>query len=409
MRVINQLVMQPTSFCNIDCRYCYLPDRSRRTVMSDATLEATFREVLGSPLADPRLLIVWSLGEPLSAPMSFYQKAFALAEKIKRNGTTVNHHFQTNGTLLNEEWCNFIQENRVGIAVSIDGPRELHNESRRTRGGGGTFDQAMRGIRLLQEHHIDFGIISVVSARTLDQPDLLFDFYEENGFARVGLNVEEIDGANKHSSLECMDAERRFRQFMRQILLRFRSSSTVNYLREYRPDTVAVLRDASAKRAAIDPQRPGIVSVSVDGDFTLLGPELLGARDARGDEFILGNFRRDSLASVLESEKFLRQSSEVDEGIAACKSSCRYFAVCGGGPPSNKFFENGSFASTETFYCRLMCQAIADVTLETISERESGWTRCNDDERVSEDGSEPQLNRQKGELSCGPIRSQRGN
>jgi len=369
MRSIDQLVMQPTSFCNIDCRYCYLPDRSRRIVMSDATLEATFREVLGSPLAGQRLLIVWSLGEPLSAPITFYQKAFALAEEAKQTSTTVLHHFQTNGTLINDEWCQFIEEHRVGIAVSIDGPRELHNESRRTRGGGGTFDQAMCGIRLLQEHHIDFGVISVVNARTLDQPDLLFDFYEENGFTRVGLNVEEIDGANKTSSLGCPGVEQRFRQFIRQVFQRFRASDTVKYLREYRPDAVTALLDASAKPTASDPQRPGIVSVSVDGDFTLLGPELLGIKDAQGDELSLGDFRRDSLASVLQSEKFLRQSSEVDEGVAACKRSCRYFAVCGGGPPSNKFFENGSFASTETLYCRLMCQATADVTLETTSEK----------------------------------------
>jgi uncharacterized protein len=368
MFIIDQLVLQPTSFCNINCRYCYLPDRSRPTLMSEATLEATFREVLNSTFVRPRLLIVWSLGEPLSAPIGFYQRAFALAELAKRADVMLMHHFQTNGTLLSDEWCEFIKGNRVGIAVSIDGPRALHNESRRTRGGGGTFDQAMRGVRLLQEHEIDFGVISVVTSRTLDQPDLLFDFYEEYGLTRVGLNVEEIDGANQASSLSCVDVERRYRQFLRRIFDRFRASSTVKYLREYRPSAVGALVDLAAKPRTADPRRPGIVSVSVGGDFTLLGPELLGIKDADGTEFSVGNFLRDSLTSALRSEEYRRQSSQVEEGVAACKRSCRYFPVCGGGPPSNKYFENGTFASTETLYCRLSCKASTDITLEVIAD-----------------------------------------
>jgi uncharacterized protein len=369
MHVIDQLVMQPTSFCNIDCRYCYLPNRSLRAVMSEKTLEAVFREVLGSPLAGPRVLIVWSLGEPLSVPIGFYSRAFALAMELKRPNTAVAHHFQTNGTLLNDEWCRLILENHVGIAVSLDGPRDLHNENRRTRGSAGTFDQAMRGIQLLQEHGIDFGVISVVSARTLDQPDLLFDFYEENGFARVGLNVEEIDGANKLSSLLCPDVEQRYRQFLRRIFQRYRTSTVVRYLREYRPDTVGALNRSLGESEPDDQRRPGIVSVNVVGEFTFFGPELLGIKDIRYGDFNLGNFLRNSVESALLTERYRSQSSAVEEGVAACKRSCRYFPVCGGGPPSNKYFENGTFASTETFYCRLACQATADVTQEMIADR----------------------------------------
>jgi uncharacterized protein len=365
MNDIAQLVLQPTSFCNIDCRYCYLPQRSRIAIMSEATLEATFRQILGSAHAGSRLLVVWSLGEPLSVPISFYEVAFAIAEKYRAPGTAVGHHFQTNGTLLNDEWCRFIKENGVAIGVSIDGPRELHDANRKTRGGRGTFDQTMRGIGLLQRHEIDFGVISVVGADALDQPDLLFDFYEANGFRRVGLNVEEIDGVNTASSLNRDGVEKRFRQFMRQMFLRLLGSKNVTYLREYRPSDAATLAEPFA-----DPnteQRPGIVSVDVDGNFTLLGPELLGAVDADGEPVAVGNFNSDSFSLVLQSMKFRQQMSEVEAGVDACRRSCRYFSICGGGPPSNKFFETGTFASTETLYCRLMCQATADVTVEIVS------------------------------------------
>lgn len=334
--------------------------------MSESILEATFSQVLRSPFTAPRVLVVWSLGEPLSAPIAFYQKAFELANAMKNSDTIVTHHFQTNGTLLTDAWCEFIKSNQVAIGVSIDGPRELHDESRQTRSGRGTFDSTMRGIRLLQDHGIDFGVISVIRARTLDQPDILFDFYEENGFSTVGLNVEEIDGANKTSSLDCADVEVRFRHFIRRILMRFRESTTVKYLREYRPDTAAILANASTTPSSMETKKPCIVSVDVQGNFTLLGPELLGMKDNAGNEFTLGNFMFDSLTSIQTTERFQQQYMEVEAGVAACRSSCHYFPVCGGGPPSNKFFENGSFISTETLYCRLMCQAIADVTVDLM-------------------------------------------
>ena len=339
-------------------------------MMLDATLDATFREVLSSPLAGAEILVVWSLGEPLAAPISFYEKALALAEQNKRAETKVRHHFQTNGTLLTDEWCRFIRDKRIGIALSIDGPRELHNESRRTRAGGGTFDLTMRGAKLLQAHQIDFGVISVVGAATLAQPDLLFDFYEENHFQRVGLNVEEIDGINLSSSLEQVGVEERFRLFIRQMFVRFRRSEVVTYLREYRPETVARLLEAEAASSGeLSAARPGIVSVDVDGNFTLLGPELLGLRDAAGEDFALGNLTRDGLVSVEQTDRFRKQLAEVEAGVAACRNTCRYFSICGGGPPSNKFFETGTFSSTETLYCRLVCKATADVTLDIIHEQ----------------------------------------
>jgi uncharacterized protein len=303
----------------------------------------------------------------LSVPISFYKTAFAIAEKNKLPCTSVTHHFQTNGTLLTEEWCEFIKANGVAIAVSIDGPRELHDIARRTRAGGGTFDRTMAGIRLLRQFEIDFGVISVVGAQALDAPDVLFDFYERQGFRRVGLNVEEIDGVNTISSLNFPGVEKRFRRFMRQMFLRFRNSETVAYLREYRPQDATLCLDAEARPFAPVEPRPGIVSVDVDGNYTFLGPELLGSKDPNGNSLAVGNILHDSLAAVQQTDKFQQQMAEVEAGVKACQQTCRYFAICGGGPASNKFFETGSFASTETLYCRLMCQAIADVTVEVVS------------------------------------------
>src|SRR5262249_1128238 len=100
-----------------------------------------------------------------------------------------------------------------------------------------------------------------------------------------------------------------------------------------------------------------IVNVSYDGHFSTYSPELLGLSSPRHGPFALGPVAADSLESVLALPRFLALDAEIARGVEMCRQQCRYFGFCGGGPPGNKFFENGTFASTETLFCRLHKQA----------------------------------------------------
>src|SRR5213078_810591 len=93
---------------------------------------------------------------------------------------------------------------------------------------------------------------------------------------------------------------------------------------------------------------------------------LLGLSSPRHGPFVLGNVATDSLESVLASPRFLALDEEIGRGLEMCREECRYFGLCGGGPPGNKFFENGSFASTETLFCRLHKKACLDVTADWL-------------------------------------------
>ena len=107
---IQLLVVQPTPFCNIDCRYCYLPDRTNKAVVADETLATC------SPRSSPRagcgdgLSVVWHAGEPMVLPIDFYRRAFRLIDGLKPPDLTVTHSFQTNGTLIDDAWCEFFAE-----------------------------------------------------------------------------------------------------------------------------------------------------------------------------------------------------------------------------------------------------------------------------------------------------------
>jgi uncharacterized protein len=126
------LVLQPTPFCNLDCRYCYLPDRANRARMTMATLAAAVEQVVEAGLFGEELSIVWHAGEPMVVPRAWYAEAIARVRDIVPSSTRVEHNFQTNATLVDRAWCDFIAAHGIRVGVSVDGPAFLHDAARHT-------------------------------------------------------------------------------------------------------------------------------------------------------------------------------------------------------------------------------------------------------------------------------------
>jgi uncharacterized protein len=146
--------------------------------MSDDLLELYIRQLIESHQVD-EVSIAWQGGEPTIMGLDFYRRAMALAEKHRRPGMTFLHTMQTNGTLLNDEWCEFFKEHNFLIGISIDGPRELHDVYRVDKGGAPTFDKVMRGIRLLQKHQVAFNILTTVNSVNGDHPLEVYRFIRD--------------------------------------------------------------------------------------------------------------------------------------------------------------------------------------------------------------------------------------
>ena len=180
------LVLQPTPFCNINCSYCYLPDRQSTKKMSAETLRQVLDWVFSSGLAREPFSLLWHAGEPLVMTVEFYEEAVALLGQANRGGLTVYQSFQTNATLIDARWCDFFLRHDVRVGVSVDGPDFLHERHRSTRQGRGTLRRVLEGIDLLNARAIPFHVITVLTADSLDYPDELFDFYTAHGIRRVG-------------------------------------------------------------------------------------------------------------------------------------------------------------------------------------------------------------------------------
>jgi uncharacterized protein len=362
------LVLQPTPFCNINCSYCYLPDRQSTRRMSRETLEQTFRWVFGSGLVRAPFTLLWHAGEPLVLPVAFYEAAAEVLQRHNVDNVPILQSFQTNATLIDSDWCEFLRRPDTDVGVSVDGPEFLHDRCRRTRQGRGTLDRVLRGIQLLHEKGVAFHVITVLTADSLDYPDELFDFYRANGIDSVGFNVEEIEGPNVTSSLQRSGTPERFRRFFKRFLELALRADPPMLVREFEVSASTFMKERRCQPGSrIQENKPwAIVNVDCDGKFSTYSPELLGIPSIAHGGFILGNVATDPFEEVIASPHLRRLDDEIARGVEMCRQSCTYFAFCGGGPPANKFFENGTFASTETLFCRLHKKVCVDVTLDLL-------------------------------------------
>ena len=373
MPAIDLLVVQPTPFCNIDCKYCYLPDRNSKAVVAPETLRNLFSQVFTSGWARGGLSVVWHAGEPMVLPIAFYRDAFAMVESLRPRDRPVVHSFQTNGTLIDEAWCAFFAEAKVNLGVSIDGPRHLHDRNRVTRSGRGTFDRTIAGIRLLRRLGVPFHVISVLSSESMAAPQEMFDFYVAEGIEHVCFNVEESEGDHVSEALGDGGSEAAYYRFLSEFWrLSAAAPGKIMFLREIEHALQQVIRpkEASYRNQLVEPF--AITSMDWAGNISTFSPELLGLKNPAYDDFILGNVNRDALVDLLDCQALARMLADIDLGVAMCRERCEYFSVCGGGEPVNKLAENGSFASTETNFCRLTKMRATDLVLDALERVPAG-------------------------------------
>ena len=184
--------------CNLRCHYCYYLEKaclykdSSKRVLSEEMLDQFTKEYIEAQTMND-VLFTWHGGEPLMRPLSFYRKALELQKKNGR-GRNISNVIQTNGTLLTDEWCRFLHENNWLVGVSIDGPQEFHDEYRRTASGGPSWAKVMRGIQLLNKHHVEWNAMAVVNDFNADYPLDFYHFFKEMGcrFIQITPVVERM-------------------------------------------------------------------------------------------------------------------------------------------------------------------------------------------------------------------------
>lgn len=171
--------------CNLACDYCYYLEKSNlykgtpKHIMDEDLLEHFTEEYINSQTSSD-IMFTWHGGETLMRPISFYKKAMELQRKYA-NGKNIANCIQTNGTLLNDEWCKFFKDNNWLVGISIDGSQEFHDEYRRNKNGMPSFFKVMKGIELLKKHGVEWNGMAVVNDYNADYPHEFYEFFKKIG------------------------------------------------------------------------------------------------------------------------------------------------------------------------------------------------------------------------------------
>ncbi|MGD9712444.1 MAG: cyclophane-forming radical SAM/SPASM peptide maturase GrrM/OscB [Thermomicrobiales bacterium] len=361
---VELLVFQATPFCNIDCKYCYLPDRASKSRISLDTIRTTCRQLAADGLVSATLDVLWHAGEPLVLPTDFYEAAFEIIGR-ELAGVAIQHRFQTNATLLDASWADFLRRHRVAVGISSDGPPRLHDRYRTTRAGRSTSAQVVAGVEALKRAGFEPHVICVLTRESIGSAYELFEFFESIGVVSVGFNADQAGGPYAHSSHDGVDPLPRFRQFLRDYFRLVRESGSKQHVRELTDGLKAVFKPEIQTSIEAVPLK--VLTVSHSGDFGTFSPDLLGLRHPEFGELTFGNVHEPEVFSRLrEDARFARVYNSICLGIQACERECGYFEVCKGGVPAAKFGEHGTFEATETIACKFNRQAKTDAVVDLV-------------------------------------------
>jgi len=168
-----------SSRCNLRCRYCFYIDKPQQPMMDDATLEAFIQQHIAAQ-PGPEVQFAWQGGEPTLCGLDFFRRVAALQQRYAA-GKRIANAFQTNGILLNHDWCRFFHENDWLVGISLDGPEEQHDAYRVSRSGKPTHHNVTVAIDKLRAHQVSFNLLTVVNRQNSRHPAQLYHYLRELG------------------------------------------------------------------------------------------------------------------------------------------------------------------------------------------------------------------------------------
>ena len=194
-RGFTSMVKPVGSLCNMRCKYCYYLDKAalydyRQPQMDEALLENYIRANIEGNNS-PVIAFAWHGGEPLLAGKEFFRKAVALQQRYAE-GRTVENSIQTNGLLVDDEWCAIFRDNNFLVGVSIDGPESIHDAHRVDAGGNPTFARVMKGIERLYRNRVEYNTLTTINIHSEGRGAEVYNFLRQISVFMQFLPVAEL-------------------------------------------------------------------------------------------------------------------------------------------------------------------------------------------------------------------------
>ena len=355
---IHVLAKPSGATCNLACSYCFFLDKellypNSNFRMSDDVLENYIQQLIETHRSN-QVTVAWQGGEPTLMGVDFYRKAIAYQEKFRRPGMTFENTMQTNGTLLDDEWCQFFKENNYLIGLSLDGPRHLHDAHRVDKGGAPTFDKVMRGLRLLQKHGVEYNILVTVNRITGDYPKEIYRFLrDEVGTSWIqfipviermnpdGLNLMQVGDQVSHRSVR----PEQFGRFLIQVFDEWVQNDVGKiYVQTFEAALRSWLQMDTSGMCVFDKTCGYGLALEHNGD-------LYSCDHFVETDYLLGNIKEEHMLQMVGSDEQTKFGQDKYDSLPKYCLECPVLFACNGECPKNRFIETPEGEAGLNYLC----------------------------------------------------------
>lgn len=342
--IISSVLVKPVSAdCNLSCAYCfYLP---KSNLYPEVEVHRMSEEVLMSlviqtlSLPHKTISFCWQGGEPTLAGIDFYRRALRYQFMFKASSQIVENSIQTNGLLIDDRWASFLSTYNFLVGVSLDGPKEMHDYYRKSRGGYGSYDAVIKCINTLRRLNVKFNILTVVNKLNVKDPKGLYKFMVNMGFKYLQF-IPCVERDSSGGIAEYSVTPEDYGRFLCEVFNEwFNNGNPEVYIRDFEEILISyVLGDTPS---CLFGRRCGrYIVVEYNGDVYPC--------DFYVDrKWLLGNIVEDSIEDIIANEKFLEFTSIKDRLIEKCWG-CVWLKYCNGGCPRHWEIKNYS----ENYFCK---------------------------------------------------------
>ena len=354
-RGFTSMVKPVGSLCNMRCKYCYYLDKAalydyRQPLMSDELLERYIRANIEGNNS-PVIAFAWHGGEPLLAGKEFFRKAVALEQKYAE-GRTVENSIQTNGLLLDDEWCAIFRDNNFLVGVSIDGPEHIHDAHRVDAGGQPTFARVMKGIERLYRNRVEYNTLTTVNIHSEGRGAEVYNFLRGISVFMQFLPVAELLCDGRIQSPEAQKADiapwsvsaKGFGEFMCDVFDIWVKKDVGRRYVQLFDATLALMVGVQPSVCSLCETCGSGLTVEHNGDVYCCDHFVY-------PEYKIGNIHTDRLADLAYCD---RQFEFVVAKRALLPRECRhckYYNLCHGECPKHRFIDDNRGEYGKNYLC----------------------------------------------------------
>lgn len=319
-----------SGLCNLDCRYCYYTAKPRelysntpQPMMSDEVLESYTRQYMSA--LPKRAEFGWQGGEPLLAGKDFFRRAIELQKSLALSGQTISNAIQTNGTLLDDEWCELLAEGKFLVGISLDGPAQWHDSFRRDRAGQGSFHRAWAGLEMLRRHGIEHNVLVTLNSANAPHAGDIYRYFTNRGVNYLQfIPILERDEQGRPTDFSCTPQQ--FGRFMLDVFDLWASRDIGHVSERFIDNVIHHLIYGQAAMCCHATSCANAHVLEFNGD-------LYACDHFVYKQWLLGNILQTPLTDLLTGDK-LSQFAQLKQLPAACRQ-CPYAPLCNGGCPKH--------------------------------------------------------------------------